>query len=904
MIEFPHMVNGKTAPGKINAEFRMFRSTLIMYSVLWFFCAAVLYLLFRIHHKSFLFLYDGLYQHFISFNYLCDYLKSIIVDHHFKGLYNYTLGQGMDIFTALNSYDFTDPVSAVSAAFVFLNRIQRYTLMIFIKLYLVGFSFCVYCRSAGYRNRTAVLIGAIAYTFSGATLFSFARHPNYINWAYFLPFLLAGVEYYQRRGKYMPLLIAVVLNIVTSYYTFYINAILTGIYVIVHALCRESSDLKRAFRQIMQIVMIFLGGILLSSVVMLPTIHAFLNNYRTGTVAGYLSSLWHYEKKFYLKVFSTLFVPFPFVDFIQSESKLYYTRISMNTLMFIPFLFSFTKKNRNTALKSLMIITCLMMSVPAVGRLMNGFGYASNRWTFVLVFYTSAALVEMYDTLKALDSGGKRMLAAGTILYTVLCFLCQVYVTYLLALIGLAMIVFTAAAYLLTVQYRNDLFDHAMVALVLIGAVYQTVFVFSPYGGNYLFYFQDEALAEQSLNDYSSRAALNADDGFYRVEMEENRTNVDGYLGINGTRLWWSVIPSSTTEYYMDLALDTVRYNCDIYGLDTRTGLLELAGVRYYTRPAAEDGIIPYGYDETASTDPKYQVFENKYALPVGYTYSGYISEEEYEQLNGIEKEQALLQAAVLEEKNLPLPEAVIEQPMEQLTFEPVSFDHAEWSGNELISSVQGGQITLAVDVPENCELYLYLKNIHLQGESTNVKISAGRSIDGLLLTEKTALITTEAFYWPVIRDDAAFNLGYGHDGLNTITLTISEEARFSIDDIEIYAVPMSSYEKYVGKLGEYVLEDIAVGEDQISGQIFVSEPRILQFAIPYSIGWKAYVDGTETEVLRSGGMYMAVLLDAGKHSVELRYAMPYLKTGFVISLAVLLYLAGSAFMKKKGRKS
>lgn len=134
MIEFPHMVNGKTAPGKINAEFRMFRSTLIMYSVLWFFCADVLYLLFRIHHKSFLFLYDGLYQHFISFNYLCDYLKSIIVDHHFKGLYNYTLGQGMDIFTALNSYDFTDPVSAVSAAFVFLTRIQRYTLMIFIKL--------------------------------------------------------------------------------------------------------------------------------------------------------------------------------------------------------------------------------------------------------------------------------------------------------------------------------------------------------------------------------------------------------------------------------------------------------------------------------------------------------------------------------------------------------------------------------------------------------------------------------------------------------------------------------------------------------------------------------------------------------------------------------------------------
>lgn len=177
----------------------------IIYSFIWFFFALLLYMIFRANNKSFLWQIDGVYQHFVSFNYLCDYLSDIFIKHEIPAFFNFTLGQGADIIITLNSYDFTDPICIFSALIFLLSPAARYTLMIFTKLFLAGLAFSFYCYSSGHKDKTAVLAGTIAYTFSGAILFTFARHPNYINWAYFLPFLLGGVEIYCRKKRSFPL---------------------------------------------------------------------------------------------------------------------------------------------------------------------------------------------------------------------------------------------------------------------------------------------------------------------------------------------------------------------------------------------------------------------------------------------------------------------------------------------------------------------------------------------------------------------------------------------------------------------------------------------------------------------------------------------------------------------------
>ena len=64
----------------------------------------------------------------------------------------------------------------------------------------------------------------------------------------------------------------------------------------------------------------------------------------------------------------------------------------------------------------------------------------------------------------------------------------------------------------------------------------------------------------------------------------------------------------------------------------------------------------------------------------------------------------------------------------------------------------------------------------------------------------------------------------------------------------------------------EDVLEDVTVGEDEVTGNISLDEDKYLVLSIPYQKGWTAYVDGEETELLRANYMYMALPLSAGEH--------------------------------------
>ena len=86
-------------------------------------------------------------------------------------------------------------------------------------------------------------------------------------------------------------------------------------------------------------------------------------------------------------------------------------------------------------------------------------------------------------------------------------------------------------------------------------------------------------------------------------------------------------------------------------------------------------------------------------------------------------------------------------------------------------------------------------------------------------------------------------------------------------------------------------LENIEVGVNRITADIRSDERIALCLAIPYSRGWTAYVDGKETELSRVNTMYMGFPLEAGEHSIELRYFTPGLMMGIVLSSGMLILL-------------
>ena len=139
-------------------------------------------------------------------------------------------------------------------------------------------------------------------------------------------------------------------------------------------------------------------------------------------------------------------------------------------------------------------------------------------------------------------------------------------------------------------------------------------------------------------------------------------------------------------------------------------------------------------------------------------------------------------------------------------------------------------------------------------------------------------------------------NLGDTGDGEGTVRISFRESGVYSFDSLEVISQPTDSVTERIKGFKDAVMEDITLGEDLVKGSFDTPDDRILLLSIPFSPGWKAFVDGKETGILRADLMYMAIPVRAGNHSIELKYETPLLKTGAlmgifgIIMLFVILY--------------
>lgn len=77
----------------------------------------------------------------------------------------------------------------------------------------------------------------------------------------------------------------------------------------------------------------------------------------------------------------------------------------------------------------------------------------------------------------------------------------------------------------------------------------------------------------------------------------------------------------------------------------------------------------------------------------------------------------------------------------------------------------------------------------------------------------------------------------------------------------------------------------------------------VLLFTIPYSEGWKVFVDGKEVATKEYYNAFLGVELEAGEHEIELHYEQPYLNLSFAISGLSLAALLGILAVSKKKNK-
>lgn len=87
-------------------------------------------------------------------------------------------------------------------------------------------------------------------------------------------------------------------------------------------------------------------------------------------------------------------------------------------------------------------------------------------------------------------------------------------------------------------------------------------------------------------------------------------------------------------------------------------------------------------------------------------------------------------------------------------------------------------------------------------------------------------------------------------------------------------------------------MQNVSIDMDRVNGIIEADSKKILFLSIPYSSGWKAYINGEQAEIYRADYGFMALELKQGVNEISLKYTTPGILQGLICSiLSILIFI-------------
>ena len=828
-------------------------------------------------------------------------------------MWDMSLGYGADILSTLNYYAIGDPLNLLYGFVSPKNTETMYDFMILLRMYLAGITFIMYARKMKKRSYGTV-IGALVYVFSGFCFRLGLRHPFFINPMIYFPLLCLGIEkIYQRERPYV-FIFAVCVSAMSNYYFLYMLTIFAVIYAWIRFYkYTEENKMKNFFLTILKFGMYYTLGIAMAAVILLPSVIGFLGNGRYGNGVDW-KSLIVYPGKYYL-----LFIE-NFIGYGNMGSN---TNAGYLPIVGIVVLFTlFSQRMKHKKYRVAFIASIIALILPIFGYAFNGFSYANNRWAFALSFIVALLTAEMYPRLFVMSKRQQIGIGAGIIIYTVFCIIVNASGEEILKNKGImAACGLIAVFYILLLIFQRLGYDTqkrivrvSMAILLLISVGVHGYYRFDPKGYAYTQEFMDQGQAYRTLKEDNIRMLSKVNDpSVYRVHAEGYRYKNYGLINhLNTISGYYSITAKCVTDTIKGYDTLGMQYADKYKGVDQRLGLLSLAGVKYITvahnsqvaKDVSSKGDVPYGV-EKQSKKGNITLYKNKYALPFAYAYDSYMTEQQYEQLNGIGKEQAMLAQIILNQ--YPADKEI--QHNEQRNdpdIQTISLPETR------ISSPKGKKYAdITVPVEKDKETYLYFKNLVYHGKKNgddNFILTGRKGTKGILVTQNDVQqkIHIQSTFNPYYFGRKDYIVKINHQtskAKEKVRLNFLSPGEYEFDDISLIIVPKKDVLARLKERKENSMKQIQYEGNHFRGVYHAKKDQILCVTIPYSKGWKATVNGNRTKIYKANGMFMGIIMKKGTQSVKLDYETPGLKIGAWISLVAWIGLGIYGLYFEKYRK-
>ncbi len=425
-----------------------------------------------------------------------------------------------------------------------------------------------------------------------------------------------------------------------------------------------------------------------------------------------------------------------------------------------------------------------------------------------------------------------------------------------------------------------------------------------------------------------------------RTQMEVREPNLFHFQGYDDRA---ALLALSGVRYYVVPSWDNSNIPYGFTHVDTvnvREGLTqemlerlkEELGTQELTK--AQAGMV------RNATQAVYHVYRSENALPLTYAYSSCLKEKDWKELDAVGKQEAMLQGVHLTGYEGELERTSLQTDRKEMEYTlSCQGEQVTRQGDSFVVTGKNASVTLEWEGIPDCETYFSMEGISYQGVAEYALYFGEDSVDPLRLYNQTgwellpfkdkeakrksrlfwaeptqvdlalktssgisknlAYCTPEHSFYSG-RHNFTVNLGYREEAVSSLTVTFPEIGIYSFDSMKVYCQPMGKVGQRIQALGKDTLQGLAIGVNTVSGRIFLTERKALCFSIPYSAGWKAYVDGEETVLYRANLMYMALDLPAGEHMVSLVYQTPLLKVASCISVAAFALFVGIIVYKER----
>ena len=273
-------------------------------------------------------------------------------------------------------------------------------------------------------------------------------------------------------------------------------------------------------------------------------------------------------------------------------------------------------------------------------------------------------------------------------------------------------------------------------------------------------------------------------------------------------------------------------------------------------------------------------VFENEYTLPIVFGYNKVISYEEFNKLTMYEKQKALMKCCVVP--------------------------------NDSIKNFEKKQILKADDLKIDMSQYMSYKNKSFH------KADSIYSTDEVF-RESTILIKVE-FDLDEPEYRAKLNYNYKNGFNSSYFIRLDEDDNFYYYEIngqyvssiwfsdysgniidpkrcEFYVIPWSEYYKDYINSYNHIKQNIVKVDHfsgySVDGRIDMLDDGVLYFAAPYD-DWKLYVDGKETEIVKTNIGFMGAKISKGYHKFKFVYENG---TGISMDEMIKIIVLSSSFI-------